>query len=191
MPDQPDVDQHDGTTDDDATSAAQQGAGSQGGSSAGDDSDNADRDWKAEARKWEARARQNNAKATRHEQALRTLAQQLGLTPEDDDPKKLTASLTAAQQEALEARRELAITRRAKVNGADPDRLSDSASFLRSIRDIDPTDEAALDAAIKAAVEKNPALAGGSHGAGFQDTRRGSDGGEQDADAEALRVLGF
>ena len=89
---------------------------------------------------------------------LDAIAKALGLKPDDQpaDPAKLTADITAAQADAREARQQLAVYRNAAANEANPDALLDSASFLRSMADIDPTDADAVNAAIKAAVEGNP-----------------------------------
>jgi len=89
---------------------------------------------------------------------LDAIAKALGLKPDDQpaDPAKLTADITAAQADAREARQQLAVYRNAAANEANPDALLDSASFLRSMADVDPTDADAVNAAIKAAVEGNP-----------------------------------
>lgn len=152
-------------------------------------------DWKAEARKWEARARQNNSKAAAQASELgqfkQAMAQALGIE-KADDPKQLADNLTAAQREANDARRELAVYRLAARNGANPEALADSASFLRSLDAIDPADTAAISDAITRAVENNPALAAGApRGAGFGDATAGRTAPVADADSEALRVLGF
>lgn len=152
-------------------------------------------DWKAEARKWEARARQNSSKASSVEQQLtqfqKAMAQALGIE-KADDPKQLAENLTAAQQQAVDARRELAVVRLAARNGANPDALADSASFLRSIAGIDPDDTDAIASAIAKAVDTNPALAAATpRGAGYRDTTAGRGTSMPDADVEALRVLGF
>lgn len=74
------------------------------------------------------------------------------------DPAALTASLTAAQASAQSAARELAIFKAAAATGADPSRLLDSNSFMSSVNGLDPTDGAAITAAIAAAVAANPIL---------------------------------
>lgn len=103
-----------------------------------------------------------NAKAQAAEEARKELAQSLNkiLNPdatEPIDPAKLTESLTAAQRDAKQARVELAVFRNAGTVG-DPIALLDSTSFLRSLDGIDPTDEAAVQAAIASAVDANPRL---------------------------------
>lgn len=89
---------------------------------------------------------------------LDAIAKALGLKPDDQpaDPAKLTADITTAQADAREARQQLAVYRNAAANDANPDALLDSASFLRTIKDVDPTDATAINAAIKAAVDGNP-----------------------------------
>jgi hypothetical protein len=74
------------------------------------------------------------------------------------DPAKLTEQLTAEQARAREAAVQLAVYRNAGANGANPDALLDSASFLRSVAEVDPNDTAAVATAIKVAVEANPVL---------------------------------
>jgi hypothetical protein len=93
------------------------------------------------------------------------------------DPAALTASLTAAQQSAQQAARELAIFKAAGTAGADPNRLLDSSSFKSSIQGLDPSDGAAISAAISAAVAANPylkavqaAAASGTELSGTQET---------------------
>lgn len=87
------------------------------------------------------------------------LAVALGLKPDAAaDPAALTASLTAAQQSAQASARELAIFKAAAATGADPGRLLDSNSFMSSVAGLDPSDGAAITAAITAAVAANPIL---------------------------------
>lgn len=86
------------------------------------------------------------------------IALALGLKTDDTppDPAALTAQIEAEKANAAEAQRQLAVFQNA--GEADPKRLLDSASFLRSIKDIDPTDTAKLTAAVAAAVEADPLL---------------------------------
>ena len=86
------------------------------------------------------------------------IAKALGLKTDDTppDPAKLTEQLTTEQAKARDAQVQLAVYRNASAGNADPDALLDSASFLRTVAEIDPTDSAAVTAAIKAAVEANP-----------------------------------
>ncbi len=87
------------------------------------------------------------------------LAVALGLKPDASlDPAALTASLTAAQSKATQSARELAIFKAAAATGADPSRLLDSNSFMSSVNGLDPSDGAAVSAAITAAVAANPNL---------------------------------
>ena len=95
---------------------------------------------------------------TAQQQQMDALAKALGLKSDDapPDPEKLTQEVTAAQEQARSAQRELAVYRLAGAHEANANELLDSASFLASIKDVDPTDGAAMDAAIKAAVDSNP-----------------------------------
>lgn len=104
-----------------------------------------------------------NAKAKAADEARNELAQQIGkalglVEDEQVDPAKLTAELTASQQAAKQARVELAVFKAAADAGGDPAALLDSSSFLATLGDIDPSDTAAVSAAIKSAVESNPRL---------------------------------
>jgi hypothetical protein len=83
----------------------------------------------------------------------------LGLVKDEPiDPAKLTESLTTSQAEAKQARVELAVFRSAAAAGGDPAALLDSSSFLASLAAVDPSDSAAVTAAIQAAVAANPRL---------------------------------
>jgi hypothetical protein len=87
------------------------------------------------------------------------IAKALGLVEDDaNDPAKLTESLTTSQAEAKQARVELAVFRSAAAAGGDPAALLDSSSFLASLAAVDPSDSAAVTAAIQAAVAANPRL---------------------------------
>ncbi len=105
-----------------------------------------------------------NAKAQAADEARKELAttigKALGIVEDgaETDPAKLTESLTASQAEAKQARVELAVFRNAATAGGDPAALLDSASFLEKAAAIDPSDTAAITAAIKEAVEANPRL---------------------------------
>lgn len=111
-----------------------------------------------------------NAKAQAAEDARKELAntigKALGIVEDgaETDPAKLTENLTAAQREAQQARVELAVFRNAATAGGDPAALLDSAKFLKDIAAVDPSDTAAVEAAIKAAVEANPRLGVASAG---------------------------
>lgn len=88
------------------------------------------------------------------------LAKALGLKQDDTPPDAdaLAAQVTAEQAKAREAAVQLAVYRNAAANEANADALLDSASFLRSLTDVDPTNADAINAAIKTAVEANPLL---------------------------------
>ncbi|WP_369778842.1 hypothetical protein [Streptomyces sp. R33] len=86
---------------------------------------------------------------------LKAAGIQLGDKPDAD---ALQASLTAAQTERRDALVRAALYETAAEHGANPAALRDSMSFLQSVKDIDPTDSAALVAAAKAAVAANPIL---------------------------------
>lgn len=157
----------------------------------------AETDWKAEARKWEARSRQNHNDLKQAKEQLNNFrsatAQALGLEQAPADPKALAAQLAEAQQAATDARRELAVHRLAAQHGADPAALADSASFLRAIRSLDPADDDAIAAAIRQAVEAHPAYKtqpAQAPSAGWRDATAATPP-VTDADAEALRILGF
>lgn len=123
-------------------------------------------DWKAEARKWETRAKENKTAAEKEanerqstQSTLDAIAKALGLKSDDaPNPEKLAEQLTAEQQRAREAQVQLAVYRNAAANEANADALLDSASFLRTLADVDPNDAEAVSAAIKTAVEANPRL---------------------------------
>ena len=108
-------------------------------------------------------AARTNAKAQAADEArtelANTIGKALGLVEDETiDPAKLTESLTTSQAEAKQARVELAVFRNAGPAGGDPSALLDSSSFLKSLDAIDPADTAAVEAAIKSAVEANPRL---------------------------------
>lgn len=121
-------------------------------------------------------------------------AKALGIEqPEAMTPEQMTEKVTAAQKGEAEARRNLAVYQRAAGAGANPTALLDSASFLAAVGQVDPADPAAIDAAIRAAVESNPALAAQpKSGAGWGDAMAGRNTQQPtDADSEALSILGF
>lgn len=96
---------------------------------------------------------------TAHQQQMDALAKAFGVKQDDDappDPAALAAQIEAEKADAAEAKRQLAVFQNA--GEADPRRLLDSASFLRSIKDIAPTDTAKITAAVAAAVEADPLL---------------------------------
>ena len=111
----------------------------------------------------EAGASRVNAKAQAADEARKevtqSIAKALGLVDDDaNDPAKLTASLTTSQAEAKQARVELAVFRAAAAVNGDPAALLDSTSFLKSLDGIDPSDTAAVQAAISSAVAANARL---------------------------------
>lgn len=77
---------------------------------------------------------------------------------EPPDPAALAEQVAQEQARAREAAVQLAVYRNAAANGANPDALLDSASFLRSVAEVDPADATAVAEAIKAAVTANPLL---------------------------------
>lgn len=88
-----------------------------------------------------------------------TLGKALGLVEDDAaDPAKLTEALTTAQAAAKQSQLELAVYQ-ASANVANAALLLDSRAFLAEVAAIDPTDVAALGAAITKAVTANPSLA--------------------------------
>ena len=94
------------------------------------------------------------------------IAKALGLK-EDDDPvaaaKTAAEERDAARTEAKATKIENAVLRAASKNGANPERLTDSRAFMRTLEAIDPTADdfaAQVDAAIKTAVETDPSLKG-------------------------------
>lgn len=118
-------------------------------------------DLAAERDKRQALEKQVTDLQAAQQQQLDGIAKALGLKPEDTppDPAKLTEQLTTEQAKAREAAVQLAVYRNATAGGANPDALLDSASFLRSLADVDPNDTAAVTTAIKAAVQANARLA--------------------------------
>ncbi|MFI7315149.1 hypothetical protein [Streptomyces hygroscopicus] len=115
-----------------------------------------------------AKARTSAKKAAADEartEIVQELGKALGLIKDDEDAPPDPAALTAQIEKATAAHREtaieLAVYRGAAKHGADPDALTDSRAFLKSIADLDPGDEEfakKVNAAIKAAVADNPKL---------------------------------
>ncbi len=109
-------------------------------------------------------AARTNAKAQAAEEARASMAQEigkaLGLIKDDEpaDPVKLTEQLTAAGADARQAKIELAVYRAAQATDADPNALLDSRVFLAKLADVDPSDTAAVTAAITEVVTANPRL---------------------------------
>ncbi|MFF9197333.1 hypothetical protein ACF09L_19205 [Streptomyces sp. NPDC014779] len=112
-----------------------------------------------EAAQWRTKLRESEqaqeARFTGLMDQLKAAGIKLGDKP---DAEALQASLTAAQSERRDALLRAALYETASEHGANPAALRDSVSFLDSIREIDPTDSAALVAAAKAALAANPSL---------------------------------
>lgn len=118
----------------------------------------------AAARKEAAKSRtvaKENAAAEARNALAQDIGRALGLVQDDTppDPAQLTQQLTEVQQQARQAAVELAVYRNAAAAGGDPTALLDSRTFAASLDGIDPTDAAAVQAAIAAAVTANPKLA--------------------------------
>jgi hypothetical protein len=103
-------------------------------------------------------AKQQAADEARSELA-NTIGRALGLVKDEPvDPQELTQQLTASQAAAKSAQVELAVFRAAASTDADASALLDSRTFLAKVADIDPSDSAAIQAAITEAVTANPRL---------------------------------
>lgn len=108
--------------------------------------------------------RKENAKdrTAAKDNARTELLRELGLVKDESkpvDPAELAKQLQAKDRDARVARVELAIFKNATEAGADPAALLDSASFLASTADLDPSDGGVIADAIRAAVQANPRLA--------------------------------
>lgn len=120
--------------------------------------------------------------ASRYDQLVQTLGKGLGLIKDDEgeapDADALAAQVSESQAAAQEAARELAVYKAARGANADPDKLLDSRSFLASIKDVDPADQAAVKAAVEDAVKANQSFAlGRVSSASTADTASGPGGG--------------
>lgn len=118
----------------------------------------------ADAAKARTTAKKNAAEEAKAE-LVQQMGKALGLVKDDKDeapdPAKLTAEIERTQKAHRETAIELAVFRSAGKHGADASALTDSRSFLKSIADLDPSNEGfdkAVSAAIKAAVADNPKL---------------------------------
>lgn len=97
---------------------------------------------------------------------VRAFAKAAGIELPDDgdgqpDPAELTQKLTTAQERARDSQAELVVWRNAKDLGVDPSAVTDSRSFERAIKDLDPSDpgfDEAVKTAAKTAAESNPKL---------------------------------
>ena len=106
------------------------------------------------------------AKQKAADDAQATLVQQigkaLGLINDDDDtptPDDLTRQLTAEQEAKRTAQTALAVYRAAQ-GIADPDMLTDSTRFHKTLTDVDITDQKAVTNAVKAFIKDHPQYAG-------------------------------
>lgn len=106
-------------------------------------------------------AKDNAAKAAR-EALAQEIGKTLGLVQDDAqvDPNKLVSDLGAAQTAVKAARIENAVLRAAMgpESNADPVALMDSVTFREKVSALDPSDTAAITAAITEAVTANPRL---------------------------------
>lgn len=125
------------------------------------------KDANAEAAKARTGAKKQAAEEAKA-QLVQEMGRALGLIKDDKDeapdPAKLTAEIERTQRAHRETAVELAVYRGASKHGADPDALTDSRAFLKSIADLDPSDEGfakAVQTAIKKAVDDNPKLKAG------------------------------
>jgi hypothetical protein len=115
-------------------------------------------DARSEAGKARTTAKQNAAEEAKKELA-QTVAKALGIVEDETpDPAQLTAQVAEQTAAARQAQVELAIYRNADAASGDPGALLDSRNFLTAIKDVDPSDSAAIQAAITAAVTANPRL---------------------------------
>lgn len=89
-----------------------------------------------------------------------TIGRALGLVKDDEpaDPAKLATQVSEASAEARQAKLELAVYRAAQGSNADPAALLDSRAFQAKAAALDPSDAAAITAAITEAVTANPRL---------------------------------
>lgn len=115
----------------------------------------------------------------RQQDMVRAMAKAAGVElPGDEDeqldPAKLTQELTAAQQAQRDTALELALYKSAATAGADPTKLLDSRSFMAAVKDVDPSDAAAVKAAIAKAVTENPTLKAQAAGKSSADHAGGS-----------------
>ncbi|WP_107470848.1 hypothetical protein, partial [Streptomyces sp. ERV7] len=115
---------------------------------------------RAEAGKQRVTAKQKAADEARS-QLAQDIGRALGIIPDgqEADPAQLTAQLTASQAQARQTAVELAVYRHAAAAGGDADALLDSRTFAASLAEVDPSDSAAVQGAITAAITTNPKLA--------------------------------
>lgn len=113
-------------------------------------------DTRAEAAKY--RTGQQSAAQTAQQELADKVAVALGLKTDDaQDPAKLTAAVTAAQDAAKATERRLAVFT-AAADTAQANALLNRLDFTNSIAGLDPSDGPAFQAAVKAAVDADPSL---------------------------------
>lgn len=128
-----------------------------------------------DAAKYRTQLRDVQSKQEQTDGVLQGIAKALGLEdgdePEDGpDPESLQQAISQRDQTINAKTVELDAYKQAGKNGANPDALLDSASFLAKAAELDPssdTYQADLASAIETAVENNPLLAaspGGGQG---------------------------
>jgi len=106
-----------------------------------------------------ARAEATAAKAAQDAITL-SIGKALGLVKDNEpaDPEAVARQLADSGSETKQAKIELAVFKAALTVGADPGALLDSRAFMVALKDIDPSDSAAVTAAITTAVTDNPRL---------------------------------
>ena len=100
-------------------------------------------------------------------------AKAFGLDAKETSPEELAKKLTSAQAETVLARTELAVFR-AVPAGVDAQALLDSRAFTATLDGVNPTDTAAVAAAIDTFVANNPRFRTTHPGAGARDAGAGS-----------------
>lgn len=105
------------------------------------------------------RRSKDDAVKTAKTEVATLLAEALGITTDETDPKKLAEKLSIATAQSRQAAIELAVFRVADAAGGNASALLDSRSFLAKVAELEATDTAALSAAVELAVQENPLLA--------------------------------
>lgn len=122
-----------------------------------------DTDWKAKYEATVAESRKHETRSKDNKTQLDAIRAALGLDGNDKvDPDKLAADLNAARGETTNLRVENAVLRAAAANGANPDALTDSRSFMTTVAKLDPTSptfDKDVAKAITDAVKAHPGLA--------------------------------
>lgn len=120
-------------------------------------------DWKAKYEATVAESRKHETRSKDNKTQLDAIRAALGLDGNDKvDPDKLAADLNAARGETTNLRVENAVLRAASANGANPDALTDSRSFMTTVAKLDPnspTFDKDVAKAITDAVKAHPGLA--------------------------------